>query len=108
MPIPAEFKYAPDGNPQGIVIKLLHSCFAGSVQGVYEYFASPKLLFFIKLKVLEIGFSDQVGMIYKLSKTPGKIRKKAPKTGADTADILREIGYKETEIKTIESTITTL
>jgi crotonobetainyl-CoA:carnitine CoA-transferase CaiB-like acyl-CoA transferase len=54
------------------------------------------------------GFADQVGMIYKLSKTPGTIRRQAPKTGADTADILREIGYAEGEIKNLESTISTL
>lgn len=54
------------------------------------------------------GFSDQVGMIYKLSKTPGAIRRKAPRTGENTADILREIGYKETEIKKIEFAITEL
>lgn len=54
------------------------------------------------------GFVDQVGIIYKLSKTPGTIRRQAPKTGADTADILREIGYDETEIEGIESKISTL
>jgi len=51
------------------------------------------------------GFVDQVGMIYKLSKTPGSIRRAAPKTGEDTADILREIGYDEAEITSIETEI---
>lgn len=54
------------------------------------------------------GFADQVGIIYKLSKTPGSIRRHAPKTGADTADILREIGYEKGEITGLENAISTL
>jgi crotonobetainyl-CoA:carnitine CoA-transferase CaiB-like acyl-CoA transferase len=54
------------------------------------------------------GFIDQVGMIYKFSKTPGSIRRQAPETGADTADILREIGYAEGDIGVLETTISTL
>ncbi len=54
------------------------------------------------------GFVDQVGIIYKFSKTPGTIRRQAPKTGADTADILREIGYADAEADTLELAISTL
>ena len=54
------------------------------------------------------GFIDQIGMIYKFSKTPGAIRRQAPTTGADTADILREIGYTENDIAGIESAISSL
>ncbi len=54
------------------------------------------------------GFADQVGIIYKLSKTPGSIRRQAPKTGADTADILREIGYGKDDVDRLETIISTL
>lgn len=54
------------------------------------------------------GFTDQVGMIYKLSKTPGSIRRQAPQTGADTADILREIGYADEAIAALQNAISTL
>jgi crotonobetainyl-CoA:carnitine CoA-transferase CaiB-like acyl-CoA transferase len=51
------------------------------------------------------GFIDQVGMIYKFSKTPGAIRRKAPAIGADTADILLELGFSEMEVASLESII---
>lgn len=54
------------------------------------------------------GFVDQVGMIFKFSKTPGSIRRQAPKTGADTSAILGEIGYAEGEIDALELAISTL
>ena len=54
------------------------------------------------------GFADQVGVIYKLSKTPGSIRRQAPQTGADTGDILRELGYTNAELTVLESAISTL
>jgi len=54
------------------------------------------------------GFIDQVGMIYKFSKTPGAIRRQAPETGADTADILREIGYDDSAVAAVEAAISTL
>jgi crotonobetainyl-CoA:carnitine CoA-transferase CaiB-like acyl-CoA transferase len=39
------------------------------------------------------GFVDQVGMISKMSKSLGQIRRQAPPVGANTADMLKEIGY---------------
>ncbi len=53
------------------------------------------------------GFVDQVGMIYRFSKTPGAIRRRAPETGADTADILSELGYPTADISDMVSVITT-
>jgi crotonobetainyl-CoA:carnitine CoA-transferase CaiB-like acyl-CoA transferase len=54
------------------------------------------------------GFTDQVGMIYKLSKTPGTIRRPAPAIGADTTDILRELGYGEADVSRLQDAITSL
>lgn len=54
------------------------------------------------------GFIDQVGMIYQFSKTPGTIRRQAPETGADTADILKEIGYDESSATALLAEITSL
>ena len=53
------------------------------------------------------GFIDQVGIIYNMSKTPGRIRRQAPKTGADTADVLKEIGY-DGDINNLVETLSTL
>ncbi len=54
------------------------------------------------------GFTDQVGIIYNMSKTPGRIRRQAPKTGADTADVLREIGYADGDVDALVETLSTL
>lgn len=53
------------------------------------------------------GFVDQVGIIYKMSKTPGRIRRQAPPVGADTADVLKEIGYPASAIDALVKTIGT-
>jgi len=44
-------------------------------------------------KDIRSGFVDQVGMISKMSKSLGQIRRQAPPVGADTADMLKETGY---------------
>jgi crotonobetainyl-CoA:carnitine CoA-transferase CaiB-like acyl-CoA transferase len=53
------------------------------------------------------GFDDQVGMLFRMSKTPGSIRRAAPAVGADTRDVLREIGYPDDEIEALEQTVST-
>jgi crotonobetainyl-CoA:carnitine CoA-transferase CaiB-like acyl-CoA transferase len=49
-----------------------------------------------------LGKVKQAGIPVKLSATPGKIRKFAPKRGEDAASILMEIGYSEEEIEKLE------
>ena len=40
----------------------------------------------------ELGDYQQLGFAMKLSKTPAELRKRAPRLGEDTAEVLREIG----------------
>ncbi len=53
------------------------------------------------------GFDDQVGMLYRMSKTPGSIRRPAPKVGQDTRDLLVELGFAESELDALEQAIST-
>ena len=54
------------------------------------------------------GFHDQVGMLFRMSKTPGSIRTPAPAVGQHTRDVLRELGYADAEIQDLEQAISTL
>jgi crotonobetainyl-CoA:carnitine CoA-transferase CaiB-like acyl-CoA transferase len=45
------------------------------------------------------GPKTQVGMLFKLSETPGAIRRPAPEIGQDTNAVLRELGYDEAAIE---------
>jgi crotonobetainyl-CoA:carnitine CoA-transferase CaiB-like acyl-CoA transferase len=53
------------------------------------------------------GFEDQVGVLFRMSKTPGSVRTPAPAVGGDTAAVLRELGYPESEIEALEEVIST-
>lgn len=53
------------------------------------------------------GFADQVGLLFRMSRTPGRIRRPAPETGQDTRDLLAEIGYGEEQIPELETTLST-
>ncbi len=45
------------------------------------------------------GHTVQAGIVPKLSATPGAIRHTGPETGADTVDVLRELGLDEQRIR---------
>ncbi|MGE4608205.1 MAG: CaiB/BaiF CoA-transferase family protein [Myxococcota bacterium] len=53
------------------------------------------------------GFDDQVGVLFRMSKTPGSIRTPAPAVGQHTRDVLVELGYAESEIEALEQAIST-
>jgi crotonobetainyl-CoA:carnitine CoA-transferase CaiB-like acyl-CoA transferase len=53
------------------------------------------------------GFDDQVGFLFRMSKTPARIRTPAPTVGQDTRDVLAELGYAESEIGALEREIST-
>lgn len=47
----------------------------------------------------EVGSYRQMGFPIKMTRTPGSLRKRAPRLGENTAEILNEYGYSEEEIK---------
>jgi crotonobetainyl-CoA:carnitine CoA-transferase CaiB-like acyl-CoA transferase len=49
----------------------------------------------------ETGSRAQVGMLFKMSETPGSIRSSGPAAGHDTAAVLGELGYDATEIEAL-------
>jgi len=53
------------------------------------------------------GFDDQVGVLFRMSKTPGSIRTPAPAVGQHTGDVLRELGYPASGIEALEKAIST-
>ena len=53
------------------------------------------------------GFVDQVGVLFRMSKTPASIRRPAPAVGQDTRDVLVELGYGDLEIDELEQSIST-
>ncbi len=47
------------------------------------------------------GSKRQVGMLFKMSETPGSVRRPAPDVGQDTSTVLRELGYNDLEIEAL-------
>jgi crotonobetainyl-CoA:carnitine CoA-transferase CaiB-like acyl-CoA transferase len=73
----------------------------GKVYGIQELASDPQVLH--REMVVEVedpaeGKVRHVGIGIKLSETPGKIRKLAPRPGKDTKAILSELGFSEEEV----------
>jgi len=75
-------------------------CF-GPVQDLSEAFSDPQVThrrMIQEIEIPEIGKVKQLGIPIKLSDTPGKIKKPAPKLGENTEEILKNLGYSSSEI----------
>lgn len=71
-----------------------------------ELFDDPQLKhrnMIVELDHPELGSVKQAGISIKLSGTPGRIKKFAPKRGENTINILMEIGYSREEIEKLEA-----
>lgn len=74
----------------------------GKVYRLDEIATDPQVLhrqMVMEVEDLKEGKVRQVGIGIKLSETPGKIRKLAPRPGEDTKAILDELGYSEAEVE---------
>ena len=73
----------------------------GKVYAMDEVFTDPQILarkMVVELEDPKLGKIRQVGILPKLSSTPGSIRSLPPLHGDHTDEILREAGYSEKEI----------
>jgi crotonobetainyl-CoA:carnitine CoA-transferase CaiB-like acyl-CoA transferase len=74
----------------------------GKVYRLDEIATDPQVLhrqMVMEVEDLREGKVRQVGIGIKLSETPGKIMKLAPRPGEDTKAILGELGYSEAEVE---------
>jgi len=78
---------------------------AGKVNSPDEATEDPHLLardVFIELADEKVGPVRQIGMPFKMSETPGEVRRLGPRKGAHTAEILRSLDYEESEIEAMK------
>jgi crotonobetainyl-CoA:carnitine CoA-transferase CaiB-like acyl-CoA transferase len=78
-------------------------CF-GPVNYLNETFQNPQVLhrkMVVEIDDPEIGKVKQIGQAIKLSETPAKIRSLGTPNGADSAEVLRDLGYGDAEAKAL-------
>lgn len=77
---------------------------AGKVYAPDEVFSDPQVRhrqMVIEVEHPTLGKVRQVGIAPRLSDTPGKVRSLSPLPGEHTDEILRGLGYKQSEIKNL-------
>jgi crotonobetainyl-CoA:carnitine CoA-transferase CaiB-like acyl-CoA transferase len=57
---------------------------------------------FLELEHPDIGLVRQVGISFKLSETPGQVRRLPPRQFEHTAEVLRELGYRAEEVAKLQ------
>ena len=73
----------------------------GPINTIDQVFADPQVRHLRLTREVDhpqLGAQTLVGQPMELSRTPWSLRSAAPEAGADTTDVLREIGYTEAEI----------
>jgi len=69
-----------------------------------EVFDEPQIQhrqIIIELNYPELGKGKQLGIMPKLSETPGSIRTLPPRRGEHSEEILRGLGYRQEEIENL-------